>query len=168
MHKYMKTFNLGDGATWDKLLHIVLIIIIIFLFVRYDSEKTKQVVTAEDTKLQEIYQNNKIKNEALRENLAENPQTEPSAKKDVFTGTIESVDSSCFIGEVCSVMVSGKKIITTIGTARSLVKEVGTMNLINTTEFGKHIGEKAEVYGLPTDDGFTLYGSTEYYLNLVK
>jgi uncharacterized protein (UPF0333 family) len=168
MHKYIENFTLGNGATWDKLLHVVLIIIIIFLFVRYDSEKTKKVITTEDTKLQEVYQHNKTKNEALRENLQKNPQAEIPNNKNVFTGTIESVDSSCFTGEVCSVMVSGKKVVTTIGTQRSLVKEVGTMNLINTTEFGKHIGEKAEVYGLPTDDGFTLYGSTEYYLNLVK
>ncbi len=159
--KYWKYFKWGNGMTLDRLLHVTLIIIIIFFVVFIDAEQTKKQQEIEDKKIQELFAKNKIINEAIKEKIQ-------SEKK--FTGELESVDTSCFSDGVCSVVVSGKKIIETIGGRNRPTQELGTLiGFKSITDLKSYLGHTVEVYAEKTETGdYTLYGDKDYYIKLIK
>lgn len=83
-----------------------------------------------------------------------------------FSGTIESVSTGCYADGICSVMIDGKKIITTIGWSQAVVGSIkGSVNNIGDIETSK-IGAHANVYAKRTTDGYTLYGNSAYYIEV--
>lgn len=84
----------------------------------------------------------------------------------VFEGVINSVSTACFADGECSVTVSGKKVITMIGWTGGPVGSVKGVS-----DFGAltdKIGSRVRVYAEKTNDGgYTLYGNTEYYIELL-
>lgn len=81
-----------------------------------------------------------------------------------FEGTITAYSTQCFVDGECSITVDGKKIVTTVGWSQ---QTVGTVTGI--PDFGsieQKIGSKAKVYAKKTTTGYTLYGSTDYYVQI--
>ncbi len=83
-----------------------------------------------------------------------------------FTGTLEAIDTGCFADGVCSATVDGKVVVVMIGWNRDAVGQIIGVDSIGDLE--TVIGKTVEVYAAPTDDGgYTLIGSSEYYIKLL-
>lgn len=87
--------------------------------------------------------------------------------EETFEGNIQSVSTACFSDGECSVTIDGKKIVTTIGWSQAVVGSIkGTVNSIGEIETNK-IGARAKVYAKKTTDGYTLYGNSAYYIEVL-
>lgn len=84
--------------------------------------------------------------------------------EETFEGTITAYSTTCFSDGVCSISVDGKKVVTTIGRSQEVLGEVRGIADFSMIE-GK-IGSHAKVYAKKTTDGYTLYGSKDYYLQV--
>ncbi len=94
-------------------------------------------------------------------NLSTTPSSVGAEK---FEGTITAYSTQCFADGECSITVDGKKVVTTIGWSQMTV---GTVTGI--PDFGSienKVGSRANVYAKKTADGYTLYGSTDYYVQV--
>jgi hypothetical protein len=88
--------------------------------------------------------------------------TDGKLRADVFTGTLESVNTNGLIDPEYFVVVDGKHITTFIGMSRDTV---GTVEI---DDLKAHIGEQVEVYAQENEDGtYTLYGSEGFYIRLI-
>ncbi len=87
-------------------------------------------------------------------------------KADVFTGTLEEVNTGCFADGECFVVVSGKHVTALMGWSRD---EVGTVQGVpGFGDLESHIGNEVEVYAQDLQDGtYTLYGSKGFYIKLL-
>lgn len=83
-----------------------------------------------------------------------------------FSGKLEKVSTACFADGICSVTVSGKTIVTTRGWSQEVVGKV--LGVDGFGDLEKYLGSTVNVYAKETEDGYTLYGSTDYYVELVK
>ncbi len=83
-----------------------------------------------------------------------------------FSGAITAVSLSCFADGICSVSVDGKEVVTTIGWSRDTVGSVKGVSDIGALE--KMIGARVNVYAKKTDTGYTLYGNSNYYIEVVQ
>ncbi len=83
---------------------------------------------------------------------------------ETFEGTITAYSTACFSDGICSISVDGKKVVTTIGRSQEVLGEVRGIADFGMIE-GK-IGAHAKVYAKKTTDGYTLYGSKDYYLQV--
>jgi hypothetical protein len=84
---------------------------------------------------------------------------------ELFEGTITAVSTGCFADGECSITVDGKKVVTTIGWSQQIVGTIfGTVTSVGEAE-GK-IGSKAKVYAKKVDDGYTLYGSKDFHIEV--
>lgn len=82
-----------------------------------------------------------------------------------FEGTITAFSTGCFADGECSITVDGKKIITTIGWSQQTVGSIyGSVTSIG--DIGNKIGSHAKVYAQKTSDGYTLYGASNYYIEV--
>lgn len=91
----------------------------------------------------------------------------PSNTAEYFSGTIQSVSTACFADGICSVTIDGKKIVTTIGWSQAIVGSIkGSVTSIGDIETNK-IGARANVYAQKTTDGYTLYGNSGYYIEVL-
>jgi peptidoglycan hydrolase-like protein with peptidoglycan-binding domain len=103
----------------------------------------------------------------LRTRLVLNTLPAPSNTEEYFSGTIQSVSTACFSDGECSVTIDGKKIVTTIGWSQAIVGSIkGSVNSIGDIETSK-IGTRANVYAQKTADGYTLYGNSNYYIEVL-
>ena len=87
-----------------------------------------------------------------------------SAMTETFEGTITAYSIACFADGECSITIDGKKVVTTIGRSQQVVGKV-----IGVPDFGSienKIGAHAKVYARKTIDGYTLYGSNDYYVEV--
>jgi hypothetical protein len=87
-----------------------------------------------------------------------------STGAEYFEGTITAYSTQCFVDGECSVTVDGKKVVTALGWHQ---ETVGTVRGI--PDFGQvaqKVGAHAKVYAKKTADGYTLYGSTDYYIEI--
>lgn len=98
-----------------------------------------------------------------------NPET-PTAgagklKADVFTGTLEEVNTGCFADGECYVVVDGKHVTALRGWSQDTVGTVIGVEGFGDLE-GK-IGAEVEVYAQDLSDGtYTLYGSEGFYIKV--
>jgi hypothetical protein len=87
-------------------------------------------------------------------------------KADVFTGTLEEVNTGCFADGECYVVVGGKHVTAIMGWSQ---ETVGTIQGVE--GFGDlegYIGRMVEVYAQDLqDETFTLYGSEGFYIKLL-
>ena len=86
------------------------------------------------------------------------------AQEERFEGTITAYSTGCFADGECSITVSGKKVVTTIGRSQVVVGSV-----IGIPDFGSvesKVGSHAKVYAKKTVDGYTLYGSASYSIEI--
>ncbi len=91
----------------------------------------------------------------------------PINTEERFSGTIQSVSTACFADGICSVTIDGKKVVTTVGWSQAIVGSIkGTVNSIGDIETSK-IGARANVYAQKTVDGYTLYGNSAYYIEVL-
>jgi hypothetical protein len=81
-----------------------------------------------------------------------------------FEGIITAYSTACFADGECSITVDGKKVVTTLGWTQMTVGAV--TGVPDFGSVGQKIGSRAHVYAKKTDDGYTLYGSTEYYVRV--
>lgn len=90
----------------------------------------------------------------------------------VFKGKIRAVDTACFADGICSVTVDGKKVILTSGLRMMPLPPLGSLTGVDSIgDLEKKIGSEAEVYAATTEEGganYTLYGSTTYYVKVLK
>lgn len=88
-----------------------------------------------------------------------------------FSGEIEAVDTGCFADGICSVTVDGKEVILLAG-LRMDPPPVGSLKGVESIgDLEDMIGAKAHVYAAETTEGdadYTLYGSTDYYVEVEK
>lgn len=83
---------------------------------------------------------------------------------ETFEGNVTAYSTSCFSDGECSITVDGKKVVTTIGWSQQIVGQV-----LGIPDFGsieKYVGARAKVYAKKTSDGYTLYGSSDYYIKI--
>lgn len=88
----------------------------------------------------------------------------PIASGEKFEGTITAYSTGCFADGICSITIDGKKVVTTIGRSQQVVGSVTGI-----PDFGSvasKVGSHAKVYAKKTDDGYTLYGSADYYIQI--
>jgi hypothetical protein len=85
----------------------------------------------------------------------------PNMTEETFTGRVTAVSTGCFSDGECSVTVDGKKVVTTIGWSQQIVGSV-----IGSSLGDIPVGAQVKVYARKTSDGYTLYGSTKYYVQL--
>jgi peptidoglycan hydrolase-like protein with peptidoglycan-binding domain len=103
----------------------------------------------------------------LRTRLVLNTLPAPTNTEEYFSGTIQSVSTGCFSDGECSVTIDGKKIVTTIGWSQATVGSIkGSVNSIGDIETSK-IGTRANVYAQKTANGYTLYGNSNYYIEVL-
>lgn len=87
-------------------------------------------------------------------------------KADVFSGTLEAVDTGCFADGECFVVVDGKHVTALRGWSRDTVGSVQGVEGFGDLE--SHIGTQIEVYAQVLEDGtYTLYGSEGFYIKLL-
>ena len=82
-----------------------------------------------------------------------------------FEGTVTAFSTQCFVDGICSITVDGKTVVTTRGWAQEIVGSV-----IGLPDFGSienNIGAHAKVYAKKIADGYTLYGSSQYYVEII-
>ena len=90
-------------------------------------------------------------------------QTVPSPMTaESFEGTITAYSTDCFFDGECSITVDGKKVITTIGWNQEIVGKV--LGIADFGSVANKTGSKAKVYARKTANGYTLYGSADYYI----
>ena len=97
---------------------------------------------------------------ALLSKLMSSPVADSTAE--MFEGKVTAYSTSCFADGECSITVDGKKVVTTVGWSQATVGKV-----LGIPDFGsieQNIGAHAKVYAKKTSDGYTLYGSTDYYI----
>ena len=88
-----------------------------------------------------------------------------SATTEQFEGTITAVSTGCFSDGECSISVDGKKVTTTLGwTSGTLGSIKGSVSSVG--EAQSKIGHTAKVFAKKTDNGYTLYGSADYYIEV--
>ncbi len=88
----------------------------------------------------------------------------PEVGAEKFEGIITAYSTACFADGECSITVDGKKVVTTLGWTQMTVGAV--TGVPDFGSVGQKIGSRAHVYAKKTDDGYTLYGSTEYYVRI--
>lgn len=92
-------------------------------------------------------------------------QQPTSANEETFTGHITAVSTACFADGECSVTVDGNKVVTTIGWSQEIVGGIrGRVTDIGSLE--NNIGSVVAVYAKKTTDGYTLYGNSNYYIEV--
>ena len=96
--------------------------------------------------------------------LSLNTNTQISTSGTYFQGVIDSASTGCYSDGICSITISGKKVVTTIGWSQEVVGSIkGSIN--NVGDAQNKIGVQANVYAAPTSDGnYTLYGNSAYYI----
>ncbi len=91
----------------------------------------------------------------------------PVTTEEYFSGVIQAVSTSCYADGICSVTIDGKTVVTTIGWSQAIVGSIkGTVNNIGDIQTSK-IGARANVYAKKTADGYTLYGNSSYYIEVL-
>lgn len=85
-----------------------------------------------------------------------------SIKGEYFEGVVDSYSTGCYVDGECSITVSGRKIVTTIGRSQDIVGQVKGVESIDSIK----IGSLAKVYAQKTLDGYTLYGDANYYVEI--
>jgi Putative peptidoglycan binding domain len=86
------------------------------------------------------------------------------AQDEVFEGVVQAVSTACFADGECSITISGKKVVTTVGWSQQVVGSVRGV-----ADFGQvqnKIGSRAKVFAQKTADGYTLYGNAAYYVEI--
>ncbi len=89
----------------------------------------------------------------------------PITLEEKFEGTVTAFSTACFADGECSITVDGKKVVTTIGWSQNIVGKV-----LGIPDFGSiesNVGAHARVYAKKTEDGYTLYGNDQYYVEIV-
>ena len=99
---------------------------------------------------------------AALERVVGNPSF-PVVKK--FEGTVTGYSTGCYSDEVCSISVDGKKVVTTIGWSQEILGKV--LGLPDFGSIENNIGAHAKVYAKKVEDGYTLYGDTGYYIEVI-
>lgn len=94
--------------------------------------------------------------------LSLNPSS--SVMTETFEGTITAYSTACFSDGECSITVDGKKVVTTIGRYQQVVGKVTGIPDFGSIE--NKVGTHAKVYARKTTDGYTLYGSADYYVHV--
>lgn len=87
-----------------------------------------------------------------------------SGMAETFEGTVTAFSTACFADGECSITVDGKKVVTTIGWSQAIVGKVTGIPDFGSIE--NNIGAHAKVYAKKTADGYTLYGSADYYVDI--
>lgn len=85
---------------------------------------------------------------------------------ETFEGTVTAFSTGCFSDGECSVSVDGKKVVTTIGWSQAIVGKVTGIPDFGSIE--NKIGAHAKVYAKKVGDGYTLYGSSDYYVHITS
>ncbi len=84
---------------------------------------------------------------------------------ETFEGVVTAYSTACFADGECSITVDGKKVVTTIGWSQATVGKVTGIPDFGSIE--KYVGSRAKVYAKKTEDGYTLYGSEDYYIHVL-
>lgn len=99
-----------------------------------------------------------------RQAIANVTSINPSLGAEKFEGTITAYSTQCFADGECSITVDGKKVVTTLGWTQMTVGSVTGIPDFGSIE--QKVGSKAKVYAKKTAEGYTLYGSTDYYVQV--
>lgn len=91
----------------------------------------------------------------------------PTRKSVTFSGTLETVDTGCFVDKECFITVDGKHVTAIMGWSRETVGSVVGVEGFGDLE--QYIGMSVEVFAEEEEDGtYTLYGSESYYIKVLK
>jgi peptidoglycan hydrolase-like protein with peptidoglycan-binding domain len=100
------------------------------------------------------------------------PAHDNDAETVTFEGEIEAVSTACFYDAVCSVTIDGNVVVLLAG-LRMDPPPVGSLIGVDSIgDLEDEIGSKAKVYAAIVEDDsdadYTLYGSTKYYVEVLK
>lgn len=107
----------------------------------------------------------KLTNYLLKDEMTKN-ESKVGSK---WTGKINSVKNDCIFDGVCSITVSGVEVIVVQGmVALQEGEEVGTLRgAASVGDMKKYVGKEANVFARKiSNDLFTLYGNSEFYIEL--
>lgn len=84
-----------------------------------------------------------------------------------FSGQLQNVDTSCFMGGECSAEIDGRHVTIAVGSTEQAAGTIIGANGIG--GLGSHLGEKVQVYAKRLSfRKFTLVGSNRYYIRVGK
>lgn len=89
-------------------------------------------------------------------------KVEALVSEEKFEGNVTAYSTGCFSDGECSISVDGKKVVTTLGRSQEVVGAV-----LGIPDFGaieNKVGSHARVYAKKVNNGYTLYGNTNYYI----
>lgn len=81
-----------------------------------------------------------------------------------FSGTISAYSTACFADGECSITIDGKKVVTTRGWSQEVVGSLKGVASIGDIE--TKLGAHATVYAQKTEDGYTLYGNKDFFVDV--
>lgn len=97
----------------------------------------------------------------------ETPVTTEKIKADMFTGTLEEVNTGCFADGECYVTVDGKHVTIIMGWSQETVGSIIGAPSIGDLE--SVVGKKVEVYARDNADGtYSLYGDAGFYVKVLN
>jgi hypothetical protein len=88
----------------------------------------------------------------------------PTVAIELFEGKITGYSTGCFVDGECSISVDGKKVITTLGRSQDVVGSLIGISSIGDVE--NYIGRRVKVYARKTNGIYTLYGDSQYYIEI--
>ncbi len=102
------------------------------------------------------------------------PQEESEVNEDAdvatstatFTGTLEEVHEGCYYDAECYIVVDGKHVTVIRGWSREIVGSVRGVESFG--DLNAHIGKELTVYAARNGNDYTLYGSGDYYVEVLK
>jgi hypothetical protein len=148
----------------------VLIVVLTLLYFFIDNDKTEDSTTTTGDEVTQDTNADRIMNP---QDEIEHGTPAPSGKlkADTFTGTLEEVNTGCFVDGECYVVVDGKHVTVLTGERLGAPREVGSVQGVEDGIGGleAHIGGEVEVYAQDNSDGtYTLYGSEGFYVKALK
>lgn len=86
-----------------------------------------------------------------------------------WSGIISVVRTDCIFDGICSVTVGGREVVINSGMTLEAQKDVGEIKGgLSIGDLQKYVGDEANVYATKVGDKYTIYGSKDYYIEVVR
>ena len=108
-------------------------------------------------------QSNSSNSQSISQHNTETKETSP--KTETFVGVVESLDNGCAQDGICSLKISGKKVISGQGWDNG---PWGSQDWQQTYGPSEILGKKVEVFAKKDGQNYSLKGNKKYYIKLIK
>ncbi len=137
-------------------LYVATFSIAFYLGSAWQKAKSQSLTLSEDAKEQFLQDPDDIENPFPVQK--ENYPGEATGETELFRGEITEYRSDCAFDSICSFTVDGKEIVTVVGWSQETRGHLDDVQ----------VGDYVEVYAGKQGNGYTLYGSDDYYIRFTK